>query len=482
MFMRTRLQFPFSLISLCCALQVLTLCGLAADLEPFLHPAASVWGLLLEPDAHGASVASVPGGFVVTGTKTGPVGPDLDNWGIAARILSNGTVMLTTNLHYKLKHNTLNRVAPVYGAAGALDGFLLLGGLNHFVTDPGDPAKHWDVPWFWALRTDASFLEQWEWLYGVIGDTSQATATLVEPGGFLIGGWDCYAAGNFRPSEWLLQLNAAGTLMGQTNFGYNDISGVNSVIPAAGGGYVLATGRGVVKVNSAFEVQWRAGHEPAEQSLPDAYNAVAQLADGSLLAVGTRTSSTQLLFGDTQLLLSRFAADGRVLWTRVYGTPGQVTDTGNDLLLTSDGGCVLVGTTASFGHGGTDAWLVKADTDGLIQWDVALGGPGDDTGRALALGEDGNYVLAGTASVEGVPTMWLLKMTNYLRVPLPAFSFSPPSPVFRDQVVSFDARASSVPGSTIASYLWDFGDGQTGTGATIDHTFKQAECTTYGSP
>jgi PKD repeat protein len=41
-------------------------------------------------------------------------------------------------------------------------------------------------------------------------------------------------------------------------------------------------------------------------------------------------------------------------------------------------------------------------------------------------------------------------------------------------VVSFDAAASSDPDGTIASYTWDFGDGSTGTGATISHDYTAA--------
>ena len=40
--------------------------------------------------------------------------------------------------------------------------------------------------------------------------------------------------------------------------------------------------------------------------------------------------------------------------------------------------------------------------------------------------------------------------------------------------VSFDASASSALGGAIVSYDWDFGDGQTGSGKLIDHTFAGA--------
>ncbi|ACY96601.1 PKD domain-containing protein [Thermomonospora curvata] len=38
---------------------------------------------------------------------------------------------------------------------------------------------------------------------------------------------------------------------------------------------------------------------------------------------------------------------------------------------------------------------------------------------------------------------------------------------------SFDASASEDPDGTIASYSWDFGDGKTGTGKTVEHTYDE---------
>ena len=55
-------------------------------------------------------------------------------------------------------------------------------------------------------------------------------------------------------------------------------------------------------------------------------------------------------------------------------------------------------------------------------------------------------------------------------LPEPAFTMSDdsgPAPL----AVDFDASASSDPDGNIVSYLWDFGDGDTGSGATVSHTF-----------
>lgn len=59
-----------------------------------------------------------------------------------------------------------------------------------------------------------------------------------------------------------------------------------------------------------------------------------------------------------------------------------------------------------------------------------------------------------------------------IRVPpsdlVPTFTFSPASPVERQDVL-FDATESR---GSIAQYRWDFGDGSTGSGATVTHAFS----------
>src|SRR4029450_9344040 len=39
--------------------------------------------------------------------------------------------------------------------------------------------------------------------------------------------------------------------------------------------------------------------------------------------------------------------------------------------------------------------------------------------------------------------------------------------------LEFDGTGSSDPDGTIVEYVWDFGDGTTGTGPTISHTYSQ---------
>lgn len=59
--------------------------------------------------------------------------------------------------------------------------------------------------------------------------------------------------------------------------------------------------------------------------------------------------------------------------------------------------------------------------------------------------------------------------------PVASFTNSCSSP----RVCSFDASASSDPGGSISSYAWTFGDGTTGTGKTVSHTYPAPGGGTY---
>ena len=49
----------------------------------------------------------------------------------------------------------------------------------------------------------------------------------------------------------------------------------------------------------------------------------------------------------------------------------------------------------------------------------------------------------------------------------------PPARSPKADSATFDASGSLDPNGTIASYAWDFGDGSTGSGASVSHTFAQ---------
>lgn len=61
---------------------------------------------------------------------------------------------------------------------------------------------------------------------------------------------------------------------------------------------------------------------------------------------------------------------------------------------TQDGGYIIAGSTNSYGAGGQDAWLIKTNPDGKIQWSKTFGEKYDDQARSVQQTRDGGFILA----------------------------------------------------------------------------------------
>ena len=94
-------------------------------------------------------------------------------------------------------------------------------------------------------------------------------------------------------------------------------------------------------------------------------------------------------------LLTRVNKKGNTVWSRAVG------GSGNDVLYgikrTSDNGFIAVGQTKSYGNAAGDAWLVKLDASGNIQWSKKYGDGnvnGDVAFEVIQL-SDGGYAFNG---------------------------------------------------------------------------------------
>jgi len=115
--------------------------------------------------------------------------------------------------------------------------------------------------------------------------------------------------------------------------------------------------------------------------------------DVSLMGTGSSTATEEI----------------EMLWNNNYGGTG--TENAYSVIQTPDGGLAAIGDTNSYGAGNTDAWLIKTDASGSMQWSRTYGGSNFDKGRRLIITPDGGFALGGhtKSSGAGETDFWFIK-------------------------------------------------------------------------
>ncbi len=113
--------------------------------------------------------------------------------------------------------------------------------------------------------------------------------------------------------------------------------------------------------------------------------------------------------GDSDAWVIKLDANGNVQWQKTYGGKGD--DYAYSIQQTSDGGYIVAGKTLSFGTGDSDAWVIKLDAKGNVQWQKTYGGEYDDFVHSIQQTSDGGYIVAGyTLSFGAGNDAWVIKL------------------------------------------------------------------------
>jgi len=151
---------------------------------------------------------------------------------------------------------------------------------------------------------------------------------------------------------------------------------VHSVRQTSDGGFIVAGytdsfGAGssdfwVLKLDADGNVSWQKTYGGSSY---DHAESIQQTADGGYIVAG-RTNSFGA--GNYDLLVLKLDASGNVLWQKTYG--GEQMDGAFSVQQTSDGGYIIGGMTESFNVESGDAWVLKLDGNGNVQWQKTYGG------------------------------------------------------------------------------------------------------------
>ena len=116
------------------------------------------------------------------------------------------------------------------------------------------------------------------------------------------------------------------------------------------------------------------------------------------------------------------------------------------------------------------------DPDGTIvsySWDFGDGDTATGVSVSHSYASSGEYTVTLTVTDnDGATDSINATKTVMNRAPVASFTESA-EVVDTEETISFDASDSSDPDGTIVSYLWDFGDGTTGSGVSVQHAYSQ---------
>jgi hypothetical protein len=186
-------------------------------------------------------------------------------------------------------------------------------------------------------------------------------------GGYIVAG-NTSGAGSM--DVWVLKLDGQGNVQWQKTYGGPSWDEAWAIVPTFDWGYVVAGSTEsfrpgsrevwVLKLDGQGNVQWQKASSPWRYSDSEA-RAIAPTFDGGYIVAG-RFSIPRLYYDAWVLKLDR---QGNVQWQKTYGGPSD--DRASAIVPTSDGGYVMAGWTWSFGAGYSDVWVLKLEADGSIR-------------------------------------------------------------------------------------------------------------------
>lgn len=264
------------------------------------------------------------------------------------------------------------------------------------------------------VKTDS--LGNKEWLTNVGNDNKSDYGFInqileTEDGNYIVGGALCK---NGEQDRALFFLDSNGNITAQQTFpgkGFDAIEGIDFTedggIIATGyldgdepGGFIIYGGKCfIMKTDASGNLEW-------DKTLDSVFHGmrVLQTLDGGYAVCSNifNENSTDLDF-----CLLKTNKNGDMLWYNSYG--GAALENCYDFDLTPDNGFILAGHTQTYVkvEDGWDAWLVKTDGNGNLQWHKSFGEPlgGDplwiyDEAYGVKSTPDGGYILAAGTGIE----------------------------------------------------------------------------------
>jgi hypothetical protein len=148
----------------------------------------------------------------------------------------------------------------------------------------------------------------------------------------------------------------------------------------------------LINIDSSGNELWKKRFKYPDDQYP---TTILTDSNQDLLILGTTSSTTG---SKSNIFLLKTDSSGHEIWYKEYGGPEKETASkivpyGNDFLIT--------GTTNSYGAGRNDAYIIKIDANGNIQWEKTVGSPSDESSENIGVNSGTIIITSNTFKNSG---------------------------------------------------------------------------------
>jgi predicted secreted protein len=257
----------------------------------------------------------------------------------------------------------------------------------------------------YLFKVDANGTVEWEQTYGGTGEYDQfISVQQTNDGGFIAVG-ETESIGNGGTDVWLIKTDSDGNKEWEQTYGGSENDDGWSVAQTDDGGYIIsgytisfapADTRyiWVIKTNDTGSMTWNKTF--GKEGYTSESGCIHQTNDGGYIVSGYTYSYKKLDLASAMVI--KLDAAGNEIWTQMYkGTRNSIIWSIEN---TPDNGFIIGGTTAGniFGIGGSQAWMIKINISGTVEWEKSLGRMFlTDCFWWIIPTKDNGYIGAGTA-------------------------------------------------------------------------------------
>lgn len=380
------------------------------------------------------------GGFICVGWGASYDGDMVGNHGtdeiFVTKLAADGTVQWKRVLGGSLSEFGFDCAETAEGS------YIIVG--NSYSTN-GDLTTNQGDRDLWVINLSAAGDIIWQRTYGGTGTELGGTLLETNDGGYLLqltsnsndGDVVGFHEGVGTQDHWVLKIDASGNVVWSRALGGSGFDSGGRMITTADGGFLVVlqtestdgditnylgdTDCCLVKLNSAGSVVW--SRCIGGTARDDGFD-LLELDNGDIMLLGATASNDgdiTLNRGGTDTFLAKLTSTGSLTWIRTYG--GSLNDDCRSMVRTNDGGFFLAGSSNSNdgdvpgNQGGGDAWLLKVDATGALDWKRTYGGSLNEWTFLYDV-EEGGFLLSGiTGSNDGTAAgnhgendLWLVKI------------------------------------------------------------------------